>query len=120
MSKLQKFTNRLERINGVESFVLVRHGGEVVAHNFNSPDDLASMITICGIESRAIMQTIGFAQFRFLMFNRIDQRNFLVFFLDRYFLGIQQIAGTDNQRLSEEIYEFLQNVRNQNRKEVQN
>jgi len=120
MTKLEVFTNQIGLISGVESFVLVQQSGEVVTHNMNNPDDLASMVTICGIGSNAIMQTVGFSHFRHMMFNRIDSRNFMVFFLDRYFLGIQQVSGTDDQQLSAEIYDFLKNLIEQNRKEVQN
>lgn len=119
MTKLEVFTNRIELISGVESFVLVQRNGEVVSHNINNPDDLASMVTICGIGSNAIMQTIGFSHFRHMMFNRMDRRNYLVFFLDRYFLGIQQVSGTDDQQLSVDIYNFIQNLLKQSAKEVQ-
>ena len=110
MTRLEVFANRIELISGVESFVLVRKSGEVVTHNMKNPEDLAAMVTICGIGSGAAMQAIGFSNFRFMMFNRVDQRNFMVFFLDRYFLGIQQIAGADDKQLSSEIYEFIQNL----------
>lgn len=110
MTKLEVFSNRIELLSGVEGFVLVRRSGEVVTHNMKNADDLASMITICGIGANAVMQAIGFSQFRHLVLNRIDRRNFLVFFLDRYFLGIQQIAGTDDQQLAAEVYDFLQEL----------
>ena len=120
MTKLEIFSNRIELISGVESFVLVRRSGEVVTHNMKNPDDLASMVTICGIGANAVLHSVGFSQFRHLTLNRVDRRNFLVFFLDRYFLGIQQIAGTDDQQLAAEIYDFLQDLLEKNRKEVQN
>jgi hypothetical protein len=120
MTKLEVFANRIELISGVESFVLVRRSGEVVTHNMKDPNDLASMVTICGIGSNAVMQTIGFSNLRHLSINRIDQRNFLVFHLDRYFLGVQQVAGTDDQKLAAEIYDFLQNLLQQHRKEAHN
>lgn len=119
MTKLEVFTNRIESVGGVESFVLVRQSGEIVTHNMKNPDDLASMVTICGIGSNAIKQTIGFSHFKHMMFNRIDQRNFLVFLLDRYLLGIQQVSGADDQQLTVEIYNFIQNLLEQSSREVQ-
>jgi len=119
MTKLEIFANRIELVSGVETFVLVRRNGEIVTHNMKTPDDLAAMVTICGIGSNAVMQTIGFSGLRHLSINRIDQRNFLVFYLDRYFLGVQQVAGTDGQRLAFEIYDFLQSLLKQYQKETQ-
>jgi hypothetical protein len=49
----------------------------------------------------------------------MDRRNFLVFFLDRYFLGVQQVSGADDQQLSVDIYNFIQNLLEQSAKEVQ-
>ena len=119
MTRLEVFANRIELISGVESFVLVRRSGEVVTHTMKSPDDLASMVTICGIATNAVKQTFGFTDFRHLSFNRLGQRNFLLFYLDRYFLGVQQVAGTDAQRLATEIDDFLKSLLNQYRKETQ-
>lgn len=118
MTKLELFTNRIELIRGVESFILVRRSGEVVTHNMKNPEEVASMVTICGIGASAIMQTIGFSQFRHLMFNRIEKRNFMIFFLDRYFLGVEQITGTDEQRLAAEINKFLEELLLQHHQET--
>ncbi len=118
MTRLEVFTNRIELIGGVESFVLVRRSGEVVTHNLRNPGELAAMVTICGIGANAVMQSIGFSHFRHLTINRVDRRSFLVFFLDRYFLGVQQVAGADDGRLARDVYDFLQDLLSQNRKEA--
>jgi len=120
MTRLEIFANRIALISGVESFVLVRRSGEIVTHNSKSADELAAMVTICGIGTNAVRQTVGFSEFRHLSFNRLGQRNFLLFTLDRYFLGVQQVAGTDAQHLATEINAFLNNLLKQFRKEAQN
>lgn len=108
MIELEHLTEQIKLISGVESYALVRRNGEVVFHNLRDPDDLASMISISGIGADTIKRKIGFSQFRFLTFNRVDKRTFMIFFLNQYFLGIQQIAGSDDQRLAAEICRLLE------------
>jgi len=120
MSKLELFTKQIGLINGVESYILVRRSGEIIADNTSNSEDLASMVTMCGLGASDIMQTIGFTQFKHLSFNRMGKRNFLLFFLNRYFLGIQQIAGTDDQQLATEISQLLENLSQQDHNEVEN
>ena len=108
MIEVDQLTSRLKQINGIESYLLLDRNGEILAHNIKNPDDLASMITIGGIGSEAIMPTIGCNHFRYLVFNRMSQRNFLVFPLRQALLGIQQISGTDDDDLPAEIIHCLE------------
>ena len=119
MSKLEIFTKQIGLISGVESYILVRRSGEIITHNMSNPEDLASMVTMSGLGASDIMQAIGFTQFNHLSFNRMGKRNFLLFFLNRYFLGIQQIAGTDDQQLATEISQLLESLVQQNPNEVE-
>ena len=119
MSKLELFTKQIGLISGVEGYIIVRRSGDIITHNMSNPEDLASMVTMSGLGASDIMQTIGFTRFNHLSFNRMGKRDFLIFFLNRYFLGIQQIAGTDDQQLATEISQLLENLLQQNPNEVE-
>jgi len=118
MGDVAQITNQLEQINGIESYILVEQDGAVVAHNMKNHDEISSMVTICGIGSSAIMESIGFSRIKYLMLSRIDKRNFLVFLFDEYFLGVQQVSGTDGDQLSVEIAETFNNLSRLRQKDI--
>ncbi|PLX86226.1 MAG: hypothetical protein C0614_03885 [Desulfuromonas sp.] len=110
MTRLKLLKDRLERIRGVENYVLVRHDGEVISHNMNNPDKVASMVAICGRSSNLLKEANGFSETNHIILTRKDRRHFLVFCLSRYFFGVQQIPGTDTQRLASSISGVIREI----------
>ena len=45
MSAAERFARRINRIKGVTGFILTRNDGQVITHNVDRPEELASLIT---------------------------------------------------------------------------
>jgi predicted regulator of Ras-like GTPase activity (Roadblock/LC7/MglB family) len=110
MSAIERFAQRLSQFQGVEHFVLARNDGQLVTHNLSEPDDLASLVTLCGLNAQAIRKTIGFSRFRHLVCTNARQANLIIFPLDRYFLGIFKRTGANQAELIDEVSRFLQRL----------
>jgi len=115
MSAAKRFAQRISEMNGVASFILTRNDGLVIVHNLADPDDFATTVTLAGTNALAIRKAIGFSQFRYLLFPHPQGEHLLVFSLDKYFLGVQQLGDCDQISLIEEISGYLQTLLSQGR-----
>lgn len=110
MSAAERFAKRINRIKGVANFILTRNDGRIITHNVDHPEDLATLVTLCGFNADAVRKTIGFSQFNYLYAGCQHQNPLLVFPFDRYFLGIRQLRDAEQQELIEEVQHVLQQV----------
>jgi len=110
MSGIERFAQHLSKFKGVEHFVLTRNDGQLVTHNLPDPDDLASLVTLCGLSALAIRKTIGFSQFKHLICACAEHRSLIIFPLDKYFLGIRQKADANQAELIDGVNRFLQRL----------
>ena len=110
MSAIERFAQRLSQLKGVEHFVLTRNDGQLVTHDLPEPDELASLVTLCGLSAQAIRKTVGFSQFKHLVCACARQPDLIIFPLERYFLGIRKKAGANQAELIAEVTRFLQRL----------
>lgn len=110
MSNADRFARRMIQIAGVSQFVLCRHDGNVITHNMQECDDLASVATICGMSAQAIQSIIGFSGFRHLSFSLQGRQNCHIFPIDKYFLGVIQTAESSSGQVLTDVQNFLQSL----------
>jgi len=118
MSAAERFARRINRIQGVTGFILTRNDGQVITHNVDRPEELASLITHCGGHAEAVRKAIGFTRFNYLFAGCLQQDPLLVFPFDRYLLGIRQLRDVEQQELIEEVQQVLRQVVSQRDKKV--
>lgn len=115
MSGIQRFADRIEQIDGVSNYIVVRNDGQMIIHNLDEPEKLTSLLTFGGFNTQAIQKTLGFSQFGYLVYIRPRNQNLIIFSLDKYFLGIVQKMDSNQSRLIEEVGRFLFKLKNQKR-----
>jgi len=103
----ERFAKRISTIPGLKHFILARNDGQLVSHNLTDPDNLAAMTTLCGMYSGQIQESLGFSKFRHMVLYRENQEHLLLFPLDRYFLGVVHQIGIDQEKMLDNISQFL-------------
>lgn len=110
MSATERFAQRLTALPGVEQFVLTRDDGRILTHNLSAPQELASLVTLCGINGQALPAAVGFTSFRHIICACRGQQDLIIFPLERYFLGIRKRADANRGELIEAVNRFLQRL----------
>ena len=98
MATASEFIARVSAIEGVDGCLLVRDDGHLLAQSIEDAETYSSLLVISGGYARDVMLNAGFSYCRFVSFHRGGNRNFHVFPIDRYLLGVVQ---SPNCRLSE-------------------
>lgn len=106
----ERFAKRLSQIGGIKHFVLARNDGVIVSHNHPAPDDLASLTALCGMYALQVKDILEFCRFEYMCMNRSNHEDFLIFPLDRYFLGVVHHSGISQNGLVEKLTRFLQSL----------
>lgn len=116
MSATNRFAQRLMSIEGVEQIILTRNDGHVITHNVRDPDELSALAILSGITAAGVSKSMGFSPMNFLMTTRRSAGPFLVFPVDKYYLGVIQHPDATQQEMIEEIQHVLKQVVNQRKK----
>lgn len=106
MTPLEAFT-RISRVPGVDQYILVAPGGQIAAQAIKDPGNVARMVLTCGQNSSAV----GRNQFKYLMFPRENQKNFFIFPVGKYYLGVVKSVNMNNITLADNITKFLKSLR---------
>ena len=112
MSGVQRFANRIAQIKGVGNYIVSRNDGQIIIHNLENPEKVASLVTFGGFNVQTIQKTLGFSQFGYLIFIRPQNQNLIIFSLDKYYLGILQKIDSNQTQLIDEVSRFLFNLKN--------
>lgn len=107
MSGMEQFSQHIVQIKGVDNFMVFRHDGHILTHNLGQPEKLTSLTAICGIGAQTIQKTMGFSPFRYMVFTREHNQNFVVFTLDKFYVGIVVKLGSNLFELIEDVAKFL-------------
>lgn len=103
-----KFLERLTKITGIKSYILVRQDGEIMTHNFEdeNPETISSILLFTALNCEKIKSGFGFRNLRYLSISKENNENLLIFPLEKYFLGVMQHPNVDSIDLIKELTGF--------------
>ena len=102
MTPLEKF-KQISKIDGVDQYILVNPKGNIASHDIKNPEKAANIVLLCGQNSFAI----GKAHFKYLVFSRENHKNFFIFPVGKYYLGVVKKNDVNNFILADNIMNFL-------------
>lgn len=106
MTTLEEF-KKIASIDGVDQYILVDNNQNIITHDIKNPDKVANMITACGKNSITIAKT----QLKYLIFSRYCKKNFFIFPVGNYYLGVVKSKNIENFTLANNIDNFLKSLR---------
>lgn len=109
MPILEKF-RQLSNISGVDEYILVDPRGNIAAHDIKNHKKAAKIVLTCGRNSFAI----GKANFKYIFFSRKNQKNFFIFPVGNYYLGVVKQKRFKNVTLVDNIINFLNGLLKKN------
>lgn len=101
---------RLEQINGVAHYILVRGDGQVISQNMENAATFAPLISSSGTQCDALATDMGGNRYIHLCIERQSGNDLLVFSLGRYYLGIFKQAESERQQTIDNVIHFLKNL----------
>ena len=110
MATASEFISQIAAIKGVDGCLLVRDDGHLLAQSIEDAETYSSLLVISGGYARDVMARAGFSYCRFLSFNRGGNRNFHVFPIDRYFLGVVQTPNCQLPQMIDSVTELVGRV----------
>ncbi len=91
MATVKEFLTRINRIEGVNGCLLVKKDdGALLGQIIDNHEKLSSLLYLGGKCSRDIMDSAGFTHCSLLSFRRENGKNFHMFGVDKYYLGVMQ------------------------------
>ncbi|WP_300463897.1 roadblock/LC7 domain-containing protein [Desulfobacula sp.] len=94
---------QIATVTGVDQYIVVDHMGQIIAHDIKDPERSAGMVFACGRNAYAIGKT----RLKYVLFPRENQKNFFIFPVGNYYLGVVKEHSIDNSVLTDNIMTFL-------------
>jgi len=101
---------RLEQIEGVAHYILVRDDGHVISQNMEDAARFAPIISSCGTQCDALATDMGGNRYIHLCIEQESGNDLLVFSLGRYYLGIFKHMESERQETIDKVIYFLKNL----------
>ncbi len=110
MANAKEFVARINSIDGVSGCLLVRNDGVLLGQTIDDPEVFSTLMVICGGLAQEIQSRIGFSYCRHLNFSRSSKRNFYVFPIETYLLGVVQRTDCYVPEMLDRIYRLISRV----------
>jgi hypothetical protein len=101
---------RLEQINGVSNYILVRGDGQIISQNMENAASFAPIITNGGTQCDTLSTDMGGNRYIHLCIERESGNDLLIFSLGRYYLGIFKHPESERQEIIDNVIYFLKNL----------
>ncbi len=111
MSTVKKFIARIDSIKGVNSSLIVKSDGNLVASSVDRPADYASLIVLSSKFAHNIMDTSAFSFFQSMNFTNGSGEIFHIFPLLEYYLGVIQEPGVPANNTIQHVSRLLSLVK---------
>ncbi|HPR55957.1 MAG TPA: roadblock/LC7 domain-containing protein [Deltaproteobacteria bacterium] len=108
MAKVEELVNGIQKIQGLEGYILVKQDGQVVSHNVSNVERLSAMIAVSGSMGNTVKTELGASHFRYLMLARKTNEKLLVIPIESFILGVLQ----DPDAYTPDIVSKIQSVIN--------
>ncbi len=93
-------------IDGVDQYILLDQGGQLLSHNMDNHIILSSMIISCASICRFINQQ----HFNYLVFAQEDDKDFFIFMIGKHYLAVTKKAECRAQDLPVSIASFIEHL----------
>src|SRR6056297_1380985 len=110
MATARDFVERVSQIEEVAGCLLVKNDGVLLEQTLDDPELYATLMQMGAREAADLMQTLGFSHCRYLCFGSRDNRDFYVFPIYHYFLGVIQQPGAEFSTLLEQVERLIERV----------
>ncbi len=110
MATAKEFVVRVNKIDGVAGCLLVRNDGVLLGQTLDDPEVYSTLLVISNSRSREIMEKTGFSFCRHISFGRSSKRDFYVFPIDKYLLGVVQRSDSYVPDMLDAIYRLVGRV----------
>ncbi len=110
MASAKAFVTKVSQIDGVAGCLLVRNDGVLLGQTLDDPEIYATLLGLSGSLATEVMNTSGFSYCRYLCFGRRGKRNFYVFPIGKYLLGVVQRSDCYVAEMLEAVYRLLGRV----------
>lgn len=110
MATAKEFIAYVDKVDGVDGCLLVRADGVLLGQTIEDPEIYSTLLVISGGRAAEVMESAGFSYCRHLTFNRADERNFYVFPIDKYLLGIVQHTDCYVPDMLDAVYRLISRV----------
>lgn len=107
MANARAFGNRIQKIQGIKSYMLVRNDGRVIVHSVENPEKLSEMVVFSGLSCEALKPVIGATFFKHLCLTGPDKEMFLIFPMETYFLGVYLEEDAYPPDVIQRVHRFL-------------
>ena len=94
---------QITAVTGVDQYIVVDHKGQIVSHDIKDSERSAGMVFSCGRNACAIGKT----RLKYVLFPRKNHKNFFIFPVGNYYLGVVKEQSIDNLVLTDNIATFL-------------
>jgi hypothetical protein len=110
MATAREFVARIDAIDGVSGCLLVRDDGVLLGQTLDDPEVFSTLLVISNNLSREVMEKVGFSYCQHVSFSRSSKRNFYLFPIDRYLLGVVQRTDSYVPDMLEAVYRLIGRV----------
>ncbi len=112
MATAQDFISKINQINGVDSCLLVKNDGTRIGNTCRAddPEIFADLMLISNTLADDITAKTGFSRCRHLSFSCQGSRQFYVFPIDNYLLGVIQADNAHAAEMLSEIDRLISRV----------
>ena len=101
---------RLKGMGSVMDYVVVRQDGQVMLHNLEEAEPLATMVRLVAQNCDTLVLPPSYPRFRHFLLSRECGRHLLVFPLGNYYLGVIQASGMSSRQAAAEVLDFVQQL----------
>ena len=102
MATIEDFM-QISKVIGVDQYIFIDHKGNIIAHDIKHPERAAIMVFSCGQNSYGIGKT----RLNYVLFPRENKKNFFIFPIGKYYLGVVKEQSINNLDLTTNIANFL-------------
>jgi hypothetical protein len=93
-------------VEGVDQYIVLGPGGQLLSHNMDNHIILSSMIITCA----SICKLINAEHFQYLVFAQEDGKDFFIFPVGKHYLAVIKKAESRAQDLPRDIAAFIRDL----------
>jgi len=90
MATIEDIVNGIQKIQGLDGYVIVKQDGQVLSHNVANVEPLSALIVMGGLNGNVVKTDVGASLFKYLVVTRKTNEKLLVFPIGNCWLGLLQ------------------------------
>jgi hypothetical protein len=111
MATLEDLVNGIQKIQGLDGYVIVKHDGQVLSHNVPNVEALSALVVMSGLNGHIIKSEVGASLFKHLVVARKTNERLLVFPIDNLWLGLLQRQDTYTPDIVNNVQSMIHGLR---------